>query len=229
MKNVDDIEKVIKIKFEDKKLLETAFVHKSYLNEHKSIETHNERLEFLGDAVLELSVTDHLYKNYDNPEGELTNWRAALVKGESISMVANKLGFEKFLLLSKGEQVSQGKAKSLILANVFESVIGAIYLDQGYEIADKFIHENLIVNLGEILDKKLHIDPKSHLQELMQKSKGVTPNYEVIKESGPDHEKEFIVVVKSGSGTLGKGKGNSKQKAEISAAADAVAKLGVKL
>jgi len=225
MNNIEELEKVLEISFTDKELIKTAFVHKSYLNEHKSVDTHNERMEFLGDAVMELVVTEHLYNNYPNAEGELTNWRAALVKGESISQVAKKLGFEEYLLLSKGEKASEGKAKSLILANTFESVVGAIYLDQGYEVAAKFIHKNLIVNLPEILEKKLHIDPKSHLQELLQRTKGVTPIYEVVQESGPDHEKEFVVIVKANGKTLGEGKGNSKQKAQIAAAADAVAQL----
>ena len=164
--NISELEKKIGLKFKDKGLLQQAFVHRSYLNEHKDFKIdHNERLEFLGDACLELSVTDYLYNNFKNPEGELTNWRAALVRGTMISKVARSLGFEDFLLLSKGESKSKGKARELILANTFEAFLGAVYLDQGYKKADVVVKKYLIPYLDEILSKELYQDPKSKLQE----------------------------------------------------------------
>jgi ribonuclease-3 len=224
MSDLKDLEKKIGIDFKDKSLLKTAFIHRSYINEHKSVKEHNERLEFLGDAVLELVVTEHLYNNYENPEGDLTNWRSALVKTESISEAASKLGYENYLKMSRGESKSSGRARQLILANSFEAVIGAIYLDQGYNVAKKFITENLIVNLPTIIDEKLYIDPKSNFQELAQDKEGVTPRYEVVSEEGPDHDKKFEVAVKLGDRVWGKGVGPSKQLAQQDAARVAVAK-----
>lgn len=163
-------------KFKDPGLFEQVFIHRSYLNEHRSLDTdHNERLEFLGDAVLELVTTEFLYKNYENPEGELTNWRSALVKGEMLAKVAKEIGLEDYLLLSKGEQKGKGKARSLILANTFEALIGAIYLDQGYQAASEFIGKHILVHLDKILAHNLHIDSKSDLQEKSQSSLSVTP------------------------------------------------------
>lgn len=222
METVEMIEKKIGVTFKDKDLLKTAFVHRSYLNEHKSVKDHNERLEFLGDAVLELVTTEYLYENYNNPEGDLTNWRSALVKTESISAVASKLGFEEHLLMSRGERASTGRSRQLILANSFEAVVGAIYLDQGYETSKKFISKNLLVNLTKIIEEKLYIDAKSRFQELAQEKEGITPRYEVISEEGPDHEKNFVIAVKVGDKVWGKGKGASKQAAQQEAAKKAV-------
>jgi len=222
MKDYSELLKKVNIKFKDESLLSTAFVHRSYINEHKSIKDHNERLEFLGDAVLELVTTEHLYLNYNNPEGDLTNWRSALVKTESISQAAQTLGFEDYLMMSRGERASTGRSRQLILANCFEAFIGAVYLDQGYKEAKKFIEEHLLVNLKRILEEKLYIDPKSRFQELAQEREGITPRYEVISEDGPDHNKIFIVVAKIGERILGKGRGPSKQAAQQAAAKKAV-------
>lgn len=224
MVDLKDLEKKIGIKFKNKSLLETAFVHRSYINEHKSIKEHNERLEYLGDAVLELVVTEHLYLNYNNPEGDLTNWRSALVKTESISEAASKLGYENYLKMSRGESKSSGRARQLILANSFEAVVGAIYLDQGYDVARKFITEQLIVNLPEIIKNKLYVDPKSNFQEIAQEKEGITPRYEVVSEEGPDHDKKFTVAVKINDKVWGKGTGPSKQLAQQDAARVAVVK-----
>lgn len=222
MKDYSELLKKVNIKFKDESLLSTAFVHRSYINEHKSIKDHNERLEFLGDAVLELVTTERLYLNYNNPEGDLTNWRSALVKTESISQAAQTLGFEDYLMMSRGERASTGRSRQLILANCFEAFIGAVYLDQGYKEAKKFIEEHLLVNLKRILEEKLYIDPKSRFQELAQEREGITPRYEVISEDGPDHNKIFIVVAKIGERILGKGRGPSKQAAQQAAAKKAV-------
>lgn len=218
------VEKIIKINFKDKALLENAFVHRSFLNENKSHKEHNERLEFLGDAVLELVVTEYLYVSFPNPEGDLTNWRSALVKTESISEAAKKLGFEEFLLMSRGERTSNGRSRQLILANCFEAVVGAIYLDQGFEVAKKFISENLLVNLPKIIEEKLYIDPKSHFQEVAQEREGITPRYELVTEEGPDHDKKFTIAVLIGKKEWGRGIGASKQLAQQDAAATALKK-----
>jgi ribonuclease-3 len=223
MRNIDleNFEKKIKIKFKDQKLLQTVFVHRSYLNENKSYSLpQNERLEFLGDAVLEFIVTDYLYREFDNPEGEMTNWRAALVKGEMLSIIANEFGMGELMLLSRGEAKTGGRERKVLLANAFEALIGAIYLDQGIETAQKFINNNLISHLDEIIKKGLYQDAKSVLQEKSQDELGITPTYEVIEESGPDHAKEFVVGVYLGEKLLGKGKGSSKQQAQQEAAKD---------
>lgn len=223
-KDLKEIQERIGVHFKNEELLQTAFVHRSYINEHKSIKGHNERLEFLGDAVLELVVTEHLFANYPNPEGDLTNWRSALVKTESISEGAKELGFEEYLLLSRGEAASTGRARQLILANSFEAVIGAIYLDQGYEVAKTFISRFLIVKLPKIIEDKLYIDPKSHFQELAQEKESITPRYEVIAEEGPDHAKVFTVAVRVGEMEWGRGTGQSKQIAQQDAAKNALKK-----
>lgn len=221
--NISDIEKKIGVKFKSKDLLLQAFVHRSYLNENKGFDLdHNERLEFLGDACLELIVTDYLYNNFPNPEGELTNWRAALVKGVTISKVAKKLGYEDFLLLSKGEERSTGRARELILANSFEAVLGAIYLDQGYDVADKFVKKHLIPYLKEIISKQLYLDSKSRFQEVVQEKTGITPKYELESEMGPDHSKVFTMAVFIGDKKVATGKGPSKQSAEQEAASAAL-------
>lgn len=221
--SLDEFEKKIGIQFSDKLLLKQVFVHRSYLNEHKDFELgHNERLEFLGDAVLELVVTEFLYNNYSEPEGVLTNWRSALVKGESLSVLAKKIGIDDMLQLSFGESKNKGKGRDLILANAIEALIGAIYLDQGYKQAAQFIQKNLIINLRDIIENELFIDDKSKLQELVQDKFTVTPRYEVISEKGPDHDKIFVMSVNIGDKKIGEGNGKSKQKAEQMAAHDAL-------
>lgn len=224
-KNIDfgQFEKEIGIKFKNKDILEQVFVHRSYLNENPNFHLqHNERLEFLGDAVLELIVTEHLYINYENPEGELTNWRSALVKGAMLSKIATDIKINNYLYLSRGESQSNGKSRQLILANAFEALIGALYLDQGYNKTKEFVQEKLISYLPEILDKQLYKDAKSRLQELSQEKTGITPLYKVLEETGPDHDKKFIVGIYIGENLLGKGPGSSKQEAEQEAAAQAL-------
>lgn len=217
--NPKDFEKLININFDNKQLLKQVFTHRSYLNENKVLKLeHNERLEFLGDAVLELIVTEYLYRKYPNPEGELTNWRSALVKGESLSDCAKKIGIENYLLLSHGEQSSSGKARQLILANVFEALIGAIYLDQGYKKTQDFINKYLIKKLSQILRQESYIDAKSKLQEFAQDKFAVTPSYQVISESGPDHDKVFTMAVFLDTQKSAEGIGSSKQEAEQNAA-----------
>ncbi|MDP4001087.1 MAG: ribonuclease III [bacterium] len=217
------IEQTVGIKFDDLDLLARAFTHRSYLNEHpKTKLEHNERLEFLGDAVLELVVTEHLYKNYQEPEGVLTNWRSALVKTESLADLAARLDLGQFLLMSKGENKSGGRRRTAILANTTEALIGAIYLDKGYDIVRDFIIKNIIANLPKILENQSHIDPKSHFQELAQEKDNITPSYKVISASGPDHDKHFVVGVFLNDKEYGRGKGPNKQTAQQAAAADAL-------
>lgn len=217
--NLSKLENNLGLKFKDKKLLQQAFVHRSYLNEHPQCGLeHNERLEFLGDAVLELSVTKYLYENYPNPEGELTIWRASLVNSNMLSKIATDLGFNDYLLLSKGEAKDTGRARQFILANTFEAVVGAIYLDQGFEKAKKIIEKHLIKKLPAILKGKLYHDPKSYFQEKAQEKSGIAPTYEVLGESGPDHAKHFIIGVFLGEKLIAKGEGPSKQVAQEKAA-----------
>jgi len=219
-------EKKIKVSFKDKTLLKQAFVHRSYLNENSGLGIeHNERLEFLGDAVLELSVTDYLYKKYpDKTEGDLTSYRAALVNSDTISEAASKLGMNEYLLLSKGESKDVGKARQYILANVFESFIGALYIDRGYDAADKFIASCLFGKIDSIIERGLYKDAKSLIQEKAQEHDGVTPSYRVIKELGPDHDKMFTVGVYFGEELIAEGGGKSKQEAEQKAAHAALSK-----
>ncbi len=225
LKNLNNFEKILGFKFKDKELLKRAFVHRSYLNENpKSNLKHNERLEFLGDAVLELIVTKYLFNSYSNPEGELTIWRAALVNSKILARTAEKLNFNDYLLLSKGESKDIGRARQFILANTFEAVIGAIYLDQGLEKAKKIIREYLIIELPRILENKLYEDPKSRFQELAQEKTGITPTYEVLKESGPDHAKEFVIGIFLGDELIAKGNGPSKQSGQEKAAKLAIKK-----
>ncbi|KKR43655.1 MAG: Ribonuclease 3 [Parcubacteria group bacterium GW2011_GWF1_40_6] len=215
-----DFEKKTKVIFKDKNLLKQAFIHRSYINENgASSLSHNERLEFLGDAVLELVVTDFLYKKYPNyTEGELTAVRSALVNAIIISEIAGDVGMNDYLLLSKGEAKDFGKARQYILANTFEAFIGAMYLDQGYEVVDKFIAKTLLPKTEEIVKKKLWRDAKSLVQEKAQEFVSVTPLYKVLHESGPDHDKHFTVGVYFGGELITEGKGKSKQEAEQSAA-----------
>jgi len=225
MRDLTEFMKTLGVTYNDQSFLETALTHRSYLNENKSVREHNERLEFLGDAVLELVVTEFLYNNYPNPEGELTNWRSALVKTETISDVSRVLGVENFLLMSKGETKSFGRSRQLLLANAFEDITGSIYLDQGYDAAREFISRNLLIRLDHIIKEKLYIDPKSEFQELVQEHEGITPRYEVISEDGPDHNKKFLVGVFVGDTNWGEGTGSSKQAAQQAAAISAVKKF----
>jgi ribonuclease-3 len=220
MIDFSDFEKKTKIVFKDKNLLKQAFIHRSYINENPSTGlAHNERLEFLGDAVLELIVTDFLYKKYPNyAEGELTALRSSLVNAIIVSDTALKMGMNDFLLLSKGESKDNGKARQYILANTFEAYIGAVYLDQGYEVSSKFIAKYLLPLTEEIVSKKLWRDAKSLVQEKAQEFVGATPAYKVLHESGPDHDKHFTVGIMFGKDLIAEGKGKSKQEAEQKAA-----------
>ena len=220
------LEDKIGLSFKDQHVLRSAFVHRSYLNEHRDSKLEsNERLEFLGDAVLELVVTEYLYINYPNPEGELTNWRSALVKGEMLAKIARELELGEYLFLSHGEMKSGGRDKDYLLANTFEALIGVIYLELGYEKSKSFIETFLLVRLAEILDTGAHIDAKSRLQELAQEKAGITPSYKLQSEEGPDHEKTFTMSALIGERTVGRGKGGSKQTAEQKAAEDALRRL----
>ncbi len=209
-----------KVKFNNPDLLRQAFTHRSYLNEHPEIATgHNERLEFLGDAVLELIVTDYLFKKYpEQNEGELTAYRAALVNAETLAKVAEEAGMNDYLLLSRGEQKDTGRARSAILANTFESVLGAIFLDQGYAVAQQFVTDYLFPKTDEIVKNQLWQDAKSLFQEKSQSLANTTPNYEVLSETGPDHDKVFTVGLYLGEELISEGVGPSKQRAEQEAA-----------
>lgn len=218
-KDLHTLEETLNIKFNDISLLENALIHRSYVNEHKDVNINNERLEFLGDAVLELITSDHLFREYtDNPEGDLTSFRSAIVKTESIAQVARELGYGEYLRLSKGEEETGGRDKDYLLANTFESVLGAIYIDQGYEPCKQLVHKHLLPKLKNIVENRLDIDSKTKIQELTQLHYKVTPSYEVVDEKGPDHDKTFTVVVKINDTVIGEGKGTSKQKAEEQAA-----------
>jgi len=208
-------------------LFRTAFIHKSYVNEHRDEKLeHNERLEFLGDAVLELASTNYLFLQCPTrPEGELTAFRSALVKGEHLAKVAVKLELGQYLFLSNGEEKSGGRTKNYILANTLEALIGAIYLDSGYIVAEKFIKKFVLTNLNEIIDKKLYIDAKSRFQEDCQEKRSVTPHYECLAEDGPDHNKIFTMGAYIGEEKVAEGKGASKQKAEDDAATNALKAL----
>jgi len=224
MKDFSLLEKKLGLEFKNKKLLKQAFIHRSYINENpESGLEHNERLEFLGDAVLELVITEHLYKQYPEKfEGELTNWRAALVNARMLASTAEEIGLNDFLLLSVGEEKELGKARQYILANTFEAFIGAVYLDSGYGLSDKFIKKFLLKNLPEIIQKKLYKDAKSHFQEQAQEKVGITPSYRVIKEWGPDHKKKFIVGAFLDEELVAEGQGDSKQEAEEGAAKESL-------
>ena len=205
--------------FKDIQLLITALTHRSYVNEHKkSVNDHNERLEFLGDAVLELVVTDFLYRNYPDPEGTLTSWRAALVRTESIGAAGIELGYEPLVRMSRGEKQGGDRARQQILANAFEAVTGAIYLERGYDDAATFIQKHIISKLEGILESGSWRDAKSHLQEVSQRTDNQTPQYRVIEEVGPDHDKIFTLGVYVGDKLMGTGQGPSKQVAQQQAA-----------
>ena len=220
MDNFKNLEEKLGVKFKNLDLLKSAIVHRSYLNEHKDFPLdHNERLEFLGDAVLELITTDHLYKNYPNPEGELTNWRASLVNAKMLADIARALEIEPYLHMSKGENKDVNpKARNYILANALEAVIGAIYLDQGLTVAEKFIANNILVKLPHILENNLYLDPNSIFQEKAQENYSLTPTYKVMDESGPDHNKFFRVGVYIGDELIAEGEGSSKQEAQMDSA-----------
>lgn len=220
------LEKQIGIKFKDQELLRNAFIHRSYLNEHKTSKfEHNERLEFLGDAVLELIVTEFLYLNYPNPEGDLTNWRSALVKGEMLAKIARELSLGDYLFLSKGEDSSGGRDKDYLLANTFEALLGVVYLEKGYDVSKEFVSKVLLFHLEAILESGAHIDAKSKFQEIAQEKVNVTPAYKVVHDEGPDHNKIFTMGAFIGDRMVGKGNGGSKQSAEQKAAEDALERL----
>ncbi len=220
IENLEVLEERLGHTFKDKSLIIQAVTHRSYLNEHSDFGyAHNERLEFLGDAVLELIVTEFLYRNYANPEGELTNWRAALVNAKTLAGIATQLAFEDFLLLSKGEaRDKNSKARMYILANAIEAIIGAIYLDGGVPASAKFINMHILSHLAFILKNELYVDPKSKFQETAQEMLGVTPTYKVLEERGPDHNKEFTVAVFLEKDMVAVGRGTSKQEAQVAAA-----------
>ena len=209
--------------FNDISLLVTALTHRSYVNEHKAHPiVHNERLEFLGDAVLEVVSSDFLYRNYNEPEGTMTAWRSALVRTESIGAAGEELGYEPLVRLSKGEKHGSERAHAIILADCFEAVIGAIYLDQGYHTAKAFIEKHILSKIDQILADGSWRDPKSYFQELAQKNDGITPMYRTIKEEGPDHDKTFTVGAYVGGKLKGTGTGHSKQEAQTAAAKDGI-------
>lgn len=223
MNKIEEIENRIGITFVDKQLLIDALTHRSFVNEHKESRTHNERLEFLGDAVLELIVSVYLYESYPSrPEGELTSFRSALVKTDSLAETSKELDLGESLLLSKGEEETGGRTKNFLLANTFEAIIGAIYLDQGYEKSKEFVHMHLIQKLDNIIKNRTDIDSKTKIQEIAQAKYKVTPVYEVTKEEGPDHNKEFTVVIKIKGKIIGEGSGTSKQRAEEDAASKGI-------
>ncbi len=224
MPDIEKLEQTLGVTFLNKDTLRQALVHRSYLNEHPDFHLgHNERLEFLGDAVLELVVTEYLYQHYENPEGELTNWRAALVNADMLAGICEKMGVEECLYLSKGEaKDAKSKARRYILANAFEAVIGSIYLDLGWEASKGFITRSVLSELPNILEHRLYIDPKSRFQEASQERLGITPNYKVMSETGPDHAKEFQVGVYLDKELVAVGTGMSKHEAQVAAAEAAI-------
>jgi len=224
--NFEPLEKKLGLKFKNKDLLMQAFTHRSYINENPSFRlSHNERLEFLGDAVMELIVTEHLYKEFpEKAEGDLTNWRAALVNAKMLTSVAEELGFNDYLLLSKGETKETGKARAYILANSWEALIGAMYLDSGYKTTENFIKKYLMIKLADIIKDGSYKDSKSKFQEEAQERVSITPVYRVLKEWGPDHAKHFRIGVYLNQEMVAEGEGSSKQEAEQDAARNAIKK-----
>lgn len=229
-KDFSALEKKLNLKFKNKQYLVQAFVHRSFLNENREFSLrHNERLEFLGDAVLELVVTKYLFERFLNPEGELTNWRAALVNAKMCSSVASELGLENYLFLSHGEAKDSGtKAREVILANAIEALIGAIYIDLGWDKAEEFVLNYIVTKLPEVLELNLWIDPKSRFQESAQEIVGITPSYKVLSEAGPDHNKNFLVGVYLDKEKVAEGTGTSKQEAQVDAAEKALQVKGWK-
>ncbi len=229
MKDFSKLEKRLDIKFKNQDLLKQALVHRSYLNEHPNFELgHNERLEFLGDAVLEIVVTEYLFLQFPNtPEGDLTNWRASLVNSKMLALVADELNLEDYIYLSKGEAKDKNsKARQYILANAVEALIGSIYLDQGIRSSKKFIKTFMLSKLDHILSNQLYLDPKSKFQEKAQEITGITPHYKVLSEVGPDHDKIFEVGLYLEEKLIAKGKGSSKQEAQVNAASKGLKKKG---
>ncbi len=227
MTNLDKLEGTLGVNFKNKELLKEALTHRSYLNEHPAWPLpQNERLEYLGDAVLELAVTERLFTRFpDFQEGRMTTLRAALVNREMLAVVARAIELQKFVLMSRGEAKDSKKAKDIILSNAFEALVGAVYLDLGYEAACAVVDKFVMPHLGEILEKGLDRDPKSVLQEIIQEKLKVTPTYEVVRESGPDHQKQFEVGVYFNGELFAEGQGFSKQEAENHAARNALTKL----
>jgi ribonuclease III len=225
---LSELEQKLGIRFKNKEMLEQAFIHRSYLNENRDFHLpHNERLEFLGDAVLELVVTEHLYNDHpDKAEGELTAWRAALVNTKMLASIGRELEFSNYLRLSRGEAKEEGKARDYILANTVESFIGSVYLDQGLKNAEKFIITYVLSKLPTVLEDKLFLDSKSHFQEVAQEKVNITPAYNVLKEWGPDHDKNFKIGVYLNEELAGEGQGSSKQEAEQDAAKNALEQKG---
>ena len=211
--------------FHDINLLVVALTHRSYVNEHRSSSDHNERLEYLGDAVLELVTSDYLYRNFNEPEGVMTAWRSALVRTESIGDAGMKLGYAPLVRLSHGEKMGLERAHAVIMADCFEAVIGAIYLDQGYDTAKAFIEKHILVKIDEIIESDSWRDAKSYFQELVQKEASQTPTYRTIKDEGPDHNKTFTVAVYVGKKVYGVGVGHSKQDAQTAAAREGIKKI----
>ncbi|MFA5184820.1 MAG: ribonuclease III [Patescibacteria group bacterium] len=227
--DLSKLQKRLGVKFKDEGLLKQALVHRSYLNEHPDFQIgHNERLEFLGDAVLEIIVTEFLYLNFTKtPEGDLTNWRASLVNAKMLYEIARELKIEEGLYLSKGESRDKNKkSRQFILANAVEAIIGAIYLDQGLADAKKFVLRNVVSKLDDILRNQTYLDPKSHFQEKAQEIRGITPHYQILNEEGPDHAKIFTVGIYLDAEQVATGQGSSKQEAQVDAAAKAIKKLG---
>jgi ribonuclease III len=224
------LENSLGIKINDIAFFEMALTHRSAVNEQKKINAHNERLEFLGDAVLELVVTDYLYKNFPKfTEGELTSLRASLVKGETLARITKKINLAKFLKMSKGEDRFGGREKTSLLANTFEAIIGAVYLDSGIENSRNVITKHLVSELEEIIESGEYIDAKSHFQQISQADFKTTPHYKEVSAKGPDHEKIFEIAVFVGKKEYGRGKGASKQAAQQVAAKDALEKMEAKL
>ncbi len=228
MKDFKEFADSIGVTFNDESLLQQAFTHRSYLNEHRGeVRGHNERLEFLGDAVLELATTHFLYEKFpEKPEGELTAYRAALVNAVTLSDIALALGMNDFMLLSKGESKDTGRARAILLANAIEALIGAIYIDQGYDAAQHFIAEYILPKIDDVVAKRLWQDAKSTFQEKAQEHESVTPTYAVLREVGPDHDKRFVVGVYLRDGIVAQGEGRSKQEAEQDAARAALTERG---
>ncbi len=225
MSDLSNLEQQLGFKFNNREILQQALVHRSYLNENPDFQTgHNERLEFLGDAVLELAVTEYLYRNYPNPEGELTNWRAALVNAKMLAEIAVELGLNEYVLLSRGEAKDNGRARNYILANALEALIGAIYCDLGLEKATDFVNKKVIIHLPEILKQGSYRDAKSKFQEEAQERVGITPSYEVLAERGPDHAKHFKIGVFLDDELVAEGEGPSKQEAQQQAAENGLRK-----
>lgn len=215
----DWAQQTLGFKYDRIELLMTALTHRSYVNEHKkSVTDHNERLEFLGDAVLELVVTDYLYSNFEESEGILTSWRAALVRTESIAEAGDKLGFEPLIRMSKGEKSGSDRARQQIRANAFEALLGSVYLEKGYAAAEKIVQDYILSKLSDIIGDGSWRDPKSHLQEVSQRIDGTTPVYKVMDEVGPDHDKVFTLGAYVNDKLMGKGVGPSKQSAQQQAA-----------